>query len=118
MACSGVNRRGHGMRLEASGAGGVNCSRCSRAAANNLLVLDIPDFLISPARDVRNELTKAPIGIALRQPRNRREQIRTLFAFHGRASFTVPSRGLARRPATGSAVLTVATLERGISSIR
>jgi hypothetical protein len=32
-----------------------------------LLVLDIPDFLIGPTRDISDELTEAPVWISLAQ---------------------------------------------------
>jgi hypothetical protein len=43
-----------------------------------LLVLDVPDFLVRPACDIRDELTETPMGLALAQLRNGSQQVRTL----------------------------------------
>jgi hypothetical protein len=38
-----------------------------------LLVFDIPDFLVCPSGNIRNQLTETPIGIPLAQLRNGRK---------------------------------------------
>jgi len=60
-------------------------------------IFDIPDFLIGPASDIRNELPETPMGIAPAQICDHCQQIRTLLATQGRTSFTLGIRVTSNR---------------------
>jgi hypothetical protein len=52
-----------------------------------LLVFDVPDFLVCPTGNVGHELAKTPMGIPPAQFPDRLQQRRTPFAVHGRCPF-------------------------------
>lgn len=54
-----------------------------------LLVFDVPNFLIRPPSHIGDELSKPPIWIPLAQLIHSRKQFRALFTIHGKTSFTL-----------------------------
>lgn len=59
------------------------------SGSEELVVFDIPDVLVHPTSNIRDELAETPMGISLTKFRDSFQEIRTGFAVHDRVSFTL-----------------------------